>query len=104
MTFPYSNDQSRSDGSIPVIDATPSFLRISAAGSYLIKPGLGQIGLIITSVAGLTITLYDGISAAGSQICAITPSAGSSLPIKTQCVTGIFAVAAGTGDLTLTFR
>lgn len=104
MTYlPYDTDQQRADGSIPVFQCAPSWAIISAAGSTLVKTGLGQCLALITGTAGLTLSLYDGTSAAGTLITTITPASGNT-PIQVQFLTGLYVVATGTGATTVTYK
>ncbi len=100
----YSIDQTRTDGALPACTAAPLYQRITAAGTYVLKTSLGQLYSIIGSVAGMTVVVYDGTSAAGTEICTLVPAAGSVTPISVQLLSGICVVVTGTGDILLTYR
>ncbi len=100
---PYSNNQVRSDGAIPVYQASSWWQSITTAGIYAIQTGTGSVDALIVGTTGMTITLYDNTSATGTPIITITPALGYT-PIRVQYLAGLYAVVTGTGAITVTGR
>jgi len=73
-----------------------------------IKTGAGVFtGLTInTAGTGSSVTLYDGISVAGTKLGTFTTTAQGSISANIAFTTGLFAVLAGAGaaDVTIQYR
>jgi hypothetical protein len=78
---------------------------LSGAGSTTIATGPGTVtGISInTGTAGDTLTLHDGTSAVGPVLAVIDGAVERYIGATWSFVTGLFAVAVGTGDFTLSF-
>ena len=100
--YPYTTDQSRADGSMPVYQSG-RYYPITAAGGYLVQSGVTQLLRIITGTAGLSLAIYDGTSAGGTLVATITPAAGTQ-DLGVQCLAGLYITATGSGASTIIMR
>lgn len=85
-----------------------NYTHITTATTTVVKKGTGVLIVLINnkSVAGSTITIYDGIDNTGSVIAIITNpatllSSRAVLPYFTQFTTGLTIVTSGADDLTV---
>lgn len=76
------------------------------AGTILSPASCILHSVTINTPAAQTLTLYDGTSASGTVIAAITnltTISPNALLYDVQCKNGLFLVSTGTGDITVTF-
>ena len=92
--------------SVPVSNI--SFNIAAANAGVQIKTGPGVLASmnVNTIVANSTITLFDGLSAAGKKLGAWNTGAGAppQALVGLAFTTGLFAVVVGTSDVTVGFR
>jgi hypothetical protein len=83
-----------------------SYKNLNAAGSTLIKAGVGQLVdvTVNTGASGSSIALYDGTSVTGTPIATIDPAANGCFLFGVQFNTGLFAVVTGTPDITVVYN
>jgi hypothetical protein len=82
-----------------------TYAHLNTAVGTLLKTGIGSLrGITVnTGSAGSTLTLYDGTSAAGTVIAAISTATPFNPRYGIQFTTGLFAVVAGTPDVTVCY-
>ncbi|MFM0428197.1 hypothetical protein PQQ75_04205 [Paraburkholderia aspalathi] len=73
------------------------YANLSAAGSTLLKTGIGSLGGVVvgTGAAGATITLYDGTNTSGTLIAVLSAAAPVPLTFGVSFFTGLYVVVAG---------
>jgi hypothetical protein len=92
---------------IPLPPGNQKYVCYAAAnGGQLIKTGIGSLQSITFGLTGVTVTLYDGLTAGGTLIGVFTSTAAITLTLGVQYNTGLFAVvtgASGTATATVVY-
>jgi hypothetical protein len=85
--------------------ATPNFTYFASAGSLLLKTGAGNARATSPGVPGVVgnVTLYDGLDATGKVIGDLAANVGRDLDFSCQFDTGLYVVATGNPNTTISF-
>lgn len=82
-------------------NVTEAYSVIRATATATIRSGEGEVGGFIVVTGTPTLTLYDGVSTAGTLILnGLVCVAGTPYPFPVHLRTGLHAVLSGAGDIT----
>lgn len=82
-----------------------SFANIATATTTLVKTGAGNLHLVsINTAAAGSVTLYDGLTAAGTKIAAINSATAGTTTYDVRFATGLTVVTVGSIDITVSYQ